>query len=145
MFMFAVSPSVIRCTSRARTGGTELYRLGKLTPSGLGQESQVEACNVHSAGMRQAGFLAAAGLYALNNHIARLQEDHQRAQQLADALPQAKAESWARHLSFDGLRWSEGGATVTREEWVGEAPAACVAVERGEAGSFALTVFIKEM
>ena len=66
-------------------------------------------------------------------------------QQLADALPQAKAESWARHLSFEGLRWSEGGATVTREEWAGEAPAACVAVERGEAGSFALTVFIKEM
>ena len=65
--------------------------------------------------------------------------------QLAEALPQAKAESWARHLSFDGLRWSEGGVTVTREEWAGEAPAACVAVERGEAGSFALTVYIKEM
>jgi threonine aldolase len=30
-------------------------------------------------GMRQAGFLAAAGLYALAHHIDRLQEDHQRA------------------------------------------------------------------
>ncbi len=34
-------------------------------------------------GMRQAGFIAAAGLHALNHHIVRLKEDHQRARQLA--------------------------------------------------------------
>ena len=32
--------------------------------------------------MRQAGFLAAAGLYALHHHVERLQEDHRRAQVL---------------------------------------------------------------
>lgn len=37
-------------------------------------------------GMRQAGFLAAAGIYALEHHIARLAEDHRRAKQLADFL-----------------------------------------------------------
>nr|WP_199157121.1 GntG family PLP-dependent aldolase [Pedobacter sp. ASV2] len=37
-------------------------------------------------GMRQAGFLAAAGIYALDNHVERLQEDHQHAEDLADAL-----------------------------------------------------------
>lgn len=37
-------------------------------------------------GMRQAGILAAGGLYALENHIARLQEDHDNAQWLATAL-----------------------------------------------------------
>lgn len=37
-------------------------------------------------GMRQAGFLAAAGLYALQHHVTRLREDHQRAQQLAQVL-----------------------------------------------------------
>ncbi|QNK62989.1 aminotransferase class I/II-fold pyridoxal phosphate-dependent enzyme [Pedobacter sp. PAMC26386] len=37
-------------------------------------------------GMRQAGFLAAAGIYALDHHIDRLAEDHHHAQQLADAL-----------------------------------------------------------
>ena len=37
-------------------------------------------------GMRQAGILAAAGLYALHNHIEPLAEDHIKAQQLANAL-----------------------------------------------------------
>ena len=37
-------------------------------------------------GMRQAGFLAAAGIYALKHHIERLEEDHRHARLLADAL-----------------------------------------------------------
>ncbi len=37
-------------------------------------------------GMRQAGILAAAGLFAINQNIARLSEDHARAQRLADGL-----------------------------------------------------------
>lgn len=39
-------------------------------------------------GMRQAGFLAAAGVYALQNHISRLVEDHHHAMQLAEAIAQ---------------------------------------------------------
>jgi len=41
---------------------------------------------VFGGGMRQAGFLAAAGTYALKNHINRLAEDHAHAQMLAKAL-----------------------------------------------------------
>ena len=37
-------------------------------------------------GMRQAGILASAGLYALDNHIERLSEDHIRAKKLAEAI-----------------------------------------------------------
>ena len=37
-------------------------------------------------GMRQSGILAAAGLWALENNIARLQEDHRRAEELARGL-----------------------------------------------------------
>ncbi len=37
-------------------------------------------------GMRQAGYLAAAGLYALDHHIDRLKEDHQRARTLGNML-----------------------------------------------------------
>ena len=37
-------------------------------------------------GMRQVGYLAAAGLYALDNHIDRLSEDHRRAKELAVVL-----------------------------------------------------------
>lgn len=41
---------------------------------------------VFGGGMRQAGYLAAAGIYALDHHVKRLKEDHQRAKQLADSL-----------------------------------------------------------
>jgi threonine aldolase len=41
---------------------------------------------VFGGGMRQAGYLAAAGIFALQNHVERLKEDHQHALQLAEAL-----------------------------------------------------------
>lgn len=41
---------------------------------------------VFGGGMRQAGFLAAAGIYALQNHVSRLKEDHQHAKQIGDVL-----------------------------------------------------------
>ena len=41
---------------------------------------------VFGGGMRQAGFLAAAGIYALQNHVTRLKEDHEHASQIAGAL-----------------------------------------------------------
>jgi threonine aldolase len=37
-------------------------------------------------GMRQAGVLAAAGLYALEHHVVRLAEDHHNAEHLAQGL-----------------------------------------------------------
>lgn len=43
---------------------------------------------VFGGGMRQAGILAAAGLYALKHHVSRLKEDHQRAKALGEALRQ---------------------------------------------------------
>jgi threonine aldolase len=41
---------------------------------------------VMGGGMRQAGSLAAAGIYALDNHVNRLATDHQHAKQLEEAL-----------------------------------------------------------
>jgi threonine aldolase len=41
---------------------------------------------VFGGGMRQAGFIAAAGLYAIENNINRLKEDHQRARALAKTI-----------------------------------------------------------
>lgn len=43
---------------------------------------------VFGGAMRQAGFLAAAGIYALDHHIDRLKEDHQRAKIIGQFLPQ---------------------------------------------------------
>jgi len=41
---------------------------------------------VMGGGMRQSGFLAAAGIYALDNHVERLKEDHQRARLIGEEL-----------------------------------------------------------
>ena len=37
-------------------------------------------------GMRQAGYLAACGIYALDNHLERLAEDHKKAQEIGQVL-----------------------------------------------------------
>ena len=36
--------------------------------------------------MRQVGYLAAAGIYALDNNVNRLQDDHKRAQKIHQTL-----------------------------------------------------------
>ena len=41
---------------------------------------------VFGGGMRQAGYMAAAGIYALENNIDRLADDHQHAKEIAAAL-----------------------------------------------------------
>jgi threonine aldolase len=41
-------------------------------------------------GMRQAGFLAAAGIYALQNNINRLSIDHEHSKQIAEVIAQKK-------------------------------------------------------
>ncbi|HEY4874585.1 MAG TPA: GntG family PLP-dependent aldolase [Puia sp.] len=41
---------------------------------------------VFGGGMRQAGFMAASGIYALQHHVDRLGEDHAMAKQIAEAL-----------------------------------------------------------
>ncbi len=41
---------------------------------------------IFGGGMRQAGYLAAAGIYAMDYHIARLSEDHRRARELGFVL-----------------------------------------------------------
>ncbi len=41
---------------------------------------------IFGGGMRQAGYLAAAGIFALDNHVARLREDHTRARDLGKVV-----------------------------------------------------------
>lgn len=91
---------------------------------------------VMGGGMRQAGILAAAGLYALQNNVERLSEDHLKAQmlskclqtlpwvakhypvetniviiQLADTLP---SERFMQHLNQHGFKASSMGHQLIR-------------------------------
>lgn len=50
---------------------------------------------VFGGGMRQAGYLAAAGIYALDHHVERLKEDHQRAKELGSTLSKL---SWVKSV-----------------------------------------------
>lgn len=56
----------------------------------LGNQSLINKARrwrkVLGGGMRQAGYLAKAGLYALQNNVSRLQEDHDNARYLAESL-----------------------------------------------------------
>ena len=57
-----------------------------------GEETIREARRVRKAfggGMRQAGVIAAASLYAFEHHVERLSEDHERARRLAEGLAEA--------------------------------------------------------
>jgi threonine aldolase len=89
--------------------------------------------------MRQAGIIAAAGVYALRNHVDRLAEDHERARQLARGLAQLRGVALdpervetnivifdvsetglsgddfaARTLASHGVRFSVLGPTMVR-------------------------------
>ncbi|MFM7664644.1 MAG: threonine aldolase family protein [Bacteroidota bacterium] len=50
---------------------------------------------VLGGGMRQAGILAAAGIYALDHHVQRIEEDHRRAKILGEVLLQ---QVWVREV-----------------------------------------------
>lgn len=49
-------------------------------------EDAVRIRKMFGGNMRQIGYLAAAGLYALDHHVERLAEDHMRAKDLGEAL-----------------------------------------------------------
>ena len=49
-------------------------------------EQALRIRKVLGGGMRQAGYLAAAGLYALEHHVGRLAEDHRKARELGQLL-----------------------------------------------------------
>ena len=56
----------------------------------LGTKEQIKKAvrirKLYGGAMRQVGYLAAAGIYALDHHIDRLAEDHERAKKLGKAL-----------------------------------------------------------
>ncbi len=91
---------------------------------------------VFGGGMRQAGYLAAAGIYALDNHVRRLKEDHKRAKNLSkvinglayvdDVLPvdtniiifnldkKIKAENFVKQLATKNIKASGFGKQAIR-------------------------------
>jgi threonine aldolase len=91
---------------------------------------------VMGGGMRQAGYLAAAGLYALEHNVTRLADDHRRARQLGEKLtqhsyvaevlpvetnlvifrlkPEMPAEQFLAQLEVQGIKASSFGPQMIR-------------------------------
>jgi threonine aldolase len=113
------------------------------TPVGsvlLGTAAFIKKCRrirkAMGGGWRQAGYLAAAGIYALENNVARLADDHRRAAELAQALRQqpyvtdvlnpetnlvifriaedVPAADFLKHLEQQGIRASSFGPQWVR-------------------------------
>jgi len=78
--------SVSACLSKGRgaPAGTVLLANKSLI------EKARRARKILGGAMRQAGVIAAAGLYALENNVARLAEDHRNAEKLAKGLAELK-------------------------------------------------------
>jgi len=49
-------------------------------------ENAIRVRKILGGGMRQVGYLAAAGIYALDHHFDRLKEDHRRAKEIGSVL-----------------------------------------------------------
>ena len=94
-----------------------------------GTRALIKACHrfrkMHGGGMRQAGILAAAGLYALEHHRARLVDDHANAKSFAEALvgsPGIRVDLTRVHTNIVMIDFERGTAQavveLAREEGV---------------------------
>jgi threonine aldolase len=95
-----VADTVMSCVSKGLGAPVGSLLAG---PADLVAEARLHRRRLGGA-MRQAGVIAAGGLYALDHHIDRLADDHARAQRLGDVV----AERWP------GTRLGEREATDGR-------------------------------
>jgi len=65
--------------------------------------------------MRQAGILAAAGLYALKNNVQRLQDDHDNAAWMAEQLKEIGADVMRHDTNMLFVRVGEENAAALGE------------------------------
>lgn len=101
----------------------------------VGDESFIQRARrwrkVLGGGMRQAGIIAAAGIYALEHHVQRLAEDHRRTAEIAQTLAEKFGGEYVRyatnmvHLSLDTHIYqalceqlTQRGIVVGRPRWV---------------------------
>jgi len=91
--------AIVKADYTARDIGTQFHSVSVCLSKGLGtplgsvllgsrefinQAKRVR--KVFGGGMRQAGYIAAAGIYALQHHINRLKEDHKKAATVSEVL-----------------------------------------------------------
>jgi len=66
---------------------------------------------VFGGGMRQGGFLAAAGIYALQNNIERLKQDHDHAKQIGEAIAKSSIARSVLPIETNIIIFETAGST----------------------------------
>ena len=97
------------------------------------------ARKIYGGGMRQAGIIAAGGLYALQHNVTRLADDHRRARRLAEGLARAARPGCRPRDGADehGLR-RHRGTGLPAATWSSASPprASCASTkDRGRCAS----------
>jgi len=84
--------------------------------SGLIEEAKW-AKHLFGGSMRQAGIIAAAGLYALENHVSRLADDHELAKRFADGVAMLPGVTLAQaRVDTNIVQFRVVGRALTAEE-----------------------------
>jgi threonine aldolase len=89
---------------------------------------------IFGGGMRQAGILAGAGLYALEHNVQRLAEDHEKAKTFAEILSQSSfyelnIEEVETNIVIFGIK-----PTVSVNRFIADLKSAAILVSAGSAG-----------
>jgi threonine aldolase len=69
-------------------------------------------------GMRQVGYLAAAGIYALDNHRERLKKDHKKAKELGDVLQSLKVVKVVEPIETNIVIFEVNESQVTEQDFL---------------------------
>jgi len=69
-------------------------------------------------GMRQVGYLAAAGIYALDNHRERLKKDHKKAKELGDVLQSLKGVKVVEPIETNIVIFEVNESQVTEHDFL---------------------------
>ncbi|MGC8594722.1 MAG: low-specificity L-threonine aldolase [Candidatus Kryptoniota bacterium] len=90
---------------------------------------------IFGGGMRQAGILAAAGLYAIDHNIERLAEDHENAKMFARIIAESpRIEVSVDHVDTNIVIFKYISNTMSAEEFIAEMKKNGVLLSAGSAG-----------
>lgn len=91
-----------------------------LVGSGQLIHDAIRVRKILGGGMRQAGFLAACGIYALDNHIERLAEDHQKAREIGARLKQLEFVDTVEPIETNIIIFELDQSLISEEAFLGK-------------------------
>ncbi|MEP0213816.1 MAG: GntG family PLP-dependent aldolase [Cellulophaga sp.] len=89
-----------------------------LVGSNLDIQRAIRVRKLFGGGMRQAGYLAGAAIYALDNNIERLQEDHTKAKEIGEVLTNLDFVKSVEPIETNIIIFAIDETKITQEEFL---------------------------